>query len=54
MILAVASVKNRNGKTTVVSSLSISLAAEHTPPPLFLDCEVEAPNAHLFLQPVFQ
>jgi len=53
MIIAVASGKGGTGKTTVAASLALSLAAEQTPPPLFLDCDVEAPNAHLFLNPVF-
>jgi MinD superfamily P-loop ATPase len=54
MILAVASGKGGTGKTTVAASLAFSLAAEFTPPPLFLDCDVEAPNAHLFLKPTFE
>ena len=53
MIIAVASGKGGTGKTTVATSLALSLAAELTPEPLFLDCDVEAPNAHLFLQPAF-
>ena len=53
MIITVASGKGGTGKTTIATSLALSLAAELNTPPLFLDCDVEAPNAHLFLQPVF-
>ena len=51
MIISIASGKGGTGKTTVAASLALSLAAEQTPPPLFLDCDVEAPNAHIFLHP---
>jgi len=38
----------------VVTRLALSLATTSSePPPLFLDCDVEAPNAHLFLDPSF-
>lgn len=51
MKITIASGKGGTGKTTVAASLAICLAAELSPPPLFLDCDVEAPNAHLFLHP---
>jgi MinD superfamily P-loop ATPase len=60
MRIAVASGKGGTGKTTVATSLALCLAADHTQtqpapdPPLFLDCDVEAPNAHLFLKPTFE
>ena len=59
MKIAVASGKGGTGKTTVSTSLALSLA-EGTPgdttfsSPAFLDCDVEGPNAHLFLAPVFE
>ena len=46
MILAVASGKGGTGKT----SISVNLAAIADVPVQLLDCDVDAPNAHLFLQ----
>ena len=55
MRITVASGKGGTGKTTVATSLAISLALNNPAlPPLFLDCDVEAPNAHLFLKPAFK
>jgi MinD superfamily P-loop ATPase len=47
MIISVASGKGGTGKTTVAVNMAASL---HRPLRL-LDCDVEAPNAHLFLNP---
>jgi MinD superfamily P-loop ATPase len=52
MIIAVASGKGGTGKTTVAASLALALE-EMDKPISFLDCDVEAPNGHLFLKPVF-
>lgn len=49
MKIAVASGKGGTGKTMVSTSLAASLAPIYDVE--FLDCDVEAPNAHLFLQP---
>jgi MinD superfamily P-loop ATPase len=53
MRIAVASGKGGTGKTTVATSLALSLAKQDKEIS-FLDCDVEAPNAHLFLQPEFR
>jgi MinD superfamily P-loop ATPase len=47
MTVAVASGKGGTGKTTVAVNLALSLDG----PVELLDCDVEEPNAHLFLQP---
>ena len=49
--IAVASGKGGTGKTTVATSLALAISSPKTS---FLDCDVEAPNAHLFLKPDFQ
>jgi MinD superfamily P-loop ATPase len=52
MIVTIASGKGGTGKTTIATSLALCLAAELSTPPLMLDCDVEAPNAHLYLHPI--
>jgi MinD superfamily P-loop ATPase len=52
MIITVASGKGGTGKTMVATSLASTLAeARPELPPFFMDCDVEAPDAHLFLHP---
>ena len=55
MIITVASGKGGTGKTTVAVSLALSLiegdARKGFPSPLLVDCDVEEPNAALFLHP---
>lgn len=51
MIVTVASGKGGTGKTMVATSLALSIAMQGETQPHFLDCDVEAPNAHLFLAP---
>lgn len=46
MVIAVASGKGGTGKTTVAVNLALSLNKVE-----FLDCDVEEPNAHIFLRP---
>ncbi len=46
MIVTVASGKGGTGKTTIATSLALAATAWG-----LLDCDVEAPNAHLFLKP---
>jgi len=49
MIISVASGKGGTGKTTVATNLALSVGSNVQ----LLDCDVEQPNAHLFIQPVF-
>ncbi len=43
--------KGGTGKTTVAVGLAVSLAGAGTGEPRLVDCDVEAPNAHLYLRP---
>ncbi|MCK5340751.1 MAG: ATP-binding protein [Desulfobulbaceae bacterium] len=52
MKLAIASGKGGTGKTTV--AVSLALTAAEKGPVQFLDCDVEAPNGHIFLKPHIQ
>ena len=47
MIISVASGKGGTGKTTIATNLALSLGAGAQ----LLDCDVEEPNAHLFIKP---
>ena len=50
MIISVASGKGGTGKTTVATNMALSLDI----PLQFLDCDVEEPNAHLFVHPTLE
>ena len=52
MKIAVASGKGGTGKTTIATSLALTVSAQGQVVS-YLDCDVEAPNAHLFLHPNF-
>jgi MinD superfamily P-loop ATPase len=49
MIISVAGVKGGAGKTLVATSLALS-----APNCRFLDCDVEEPNGHIYLQPGYR
>ncbi len=53
MIISVASGKGGTGKTTVATNLVLAICAGLPEKIQFLDCDVEEPNAHIFLQPEF-
>ncbi|MCK5436786.1 MAG: ATP-binding protein [Desulfobulbaceae bacterium] len=50
MIISIASGKGGTGKTTVATNLAVSIESGVE----ILDCDVEEPNAHLFLHPVIE
>ncbi len=50
MIIAVASGKGGTGKTTIATNLARSLCTQTQ----LIDCDVEEPNAHLFLRPAIE
>ena len=50
MIISIASGKGGTGKTTVATNLALSLESDVQ----ILDCDVEEPNCHLFIQPVIE
>ncbi|MFA5015677.1 MAG: ATP-binding protein [Actinomycetota bacterium] len=49
MIISIASGKGGTGKTTVAVNLALSLGDVQ-----LLDCDVEEPNCHIFIKPVFE
>ena len=49
MIISIASGKGGTGKTTVATNLAVAIGSDVQ----LLDCDVEEPNAHLFLHPGF-
>jgi MinD superfamily P-loop ATPase len=51
MIISIASGKGGTGKTTVAVNLALSLLNKEVQ---YMDCDVEEPNAHLFLKPSIQ
>jgi len=53
VIISVASGKGGTGKTTVAVNLAL-LLSEKEPEVEFIDCDVEEPNAHLFLKPTIE
>jgi len=52
MKIVVCSGKGGTGKTTVATSLALSIVAKNDT--WYLDCDVEAPNGHIFLNPQFE
>lgn len=48
--IAIASGKGGTGKTTLATNLAVVLAEDHEPV-AYVDCDVEEPNGHIFLNP---
>ncbi len=48
MVIAIASGKGGTGKTTVATALALAISDK---PVQLIDCDVEAPNSHIFLKP---
>ncbi len=53
MRIAIASGKGGTGKTTVATSL-VTVLAERGERVAYVDCDVEAPNGHIFLKPTIE
>ncbi len=51
MQIAIASGKGGTGKTTIATSFALSMISQRDVH--YIDCDVEAPNGHLFLKPDF-
>ncbi|MBN1398882.1 MAG: ATP-binding protein [Bacteroidetes bacterium] len=51
MIISIASGKGGTGKTTVAVNLALSLSSAYVGTIQIIDCDVEEPNAHIFLKP---
>jgi len=51
--IAISSGKGGTGKTFIATNLA-ALAAQRGGPVTYLDCDVEAPNGHLFLKPTIE
>lgn len=50
MIISIASGKGGTGKTTIATNLALSVESDVQ----LLDCDVEEPNAHLFIRPTIE
>lgn len=53
MIISVASGKGGTGKTTIATNIALALSANNQGI-AYIDCDVEEPNGHIFLNPEMQ